>query len=53
MMEAAFRRNADSLPHIPYAVTVMVMALTIHTEDSDGVGNALNIFLFPDLSLLA
>ena len=28
----------------------MVMAITFHTKDSDGVGDALNIFLLPDLS---
>ena len=28
----------------------MVMALTFHTEDPDGVGDALNILLFLDLS---
>ena len=27
----------------------MVMVLTFHTEDPDGVGDALNILLFPDL----
>ena len=31
----------------------MVMALTFNTKDPDGVGDALNIFLFPDLSPLA
>ena len=31
----------------------MVMALAFHTEYPDGVGDALNIFLFPDLSPLA
>ena len=56
-MEAAYWRTADSLlfclPLIPYAVTVMVMALTFHTEDPDRVVDALNIFLFPNLSPLA
>ena len=28
----------------------MVMALVIQTKDPDGVGDALNIFLFPNLS---
>ena len=53
-METACRRTADSLRfrlrHTPHAVTVMVMALTFHTEEPDGVGDALNIFLFPNLS---
>ena len=55
-MEAVFRRTADSLrfrpPRIPHAVAFMVIALAFHTEDPDGVGDALNIFLFPDLSPL-
>ena len=54
-MEAAFRRTADGLlfrpPRIPCFVAFMVMALASHTEDPDGVGDALNIFLFPDISL--
>ena len=29
---------------------IMVIALTFHTKDPDRVGDALNIFLFPDLS---
>ena len=53
-MEAACRHTAESLrfrpPHISYAVGVMVMVLTFHTKDPDGVGDALNILLFPDLS---
>ena len=53
-MEAACRRTADSLcfrpPQIPHTVAVMVMALSFHTEDPDGVGDALNILLFPDFS---
>ena len=53
-MEAACRRTTDILrfrpPRIPHAVAVMMMALTFHTDDPDGVRGALNIFLFPDLS---
>ena len=30
----------------------MVVVLTFHTEDPDGLGDALNILLFPDLSPL-
>ena len=52
-MEAACRRTADSLcfrpQRISHAVAVMVIALAFHTEDPDGVGDALNSFLFPDL----
>ena len=53
-MEAACRSPADSLrlrpSRIPQTVAVMVMALTLHTEDPDRVGDALNIILFPNLS---
>ena len=31
----------------------MVVALVFHTEDPGGVGDALNILLFPDISLSA
>ena len=55
-MEATYKRTAESLrfrlPRIYHAVAVMVMALTFHTKDPDRVGDALNIFLFPDLSPL-
>ena len=55
-MEAACQRTADSLrfcpPHIPHAVVAMVIALTFHNKDPDGMGDSLNIFLFPDLSPL-
>ena len=55
-MEAAFRRTIKILcfrhPHIPHAVVVMVMALSFHTKDVDGVENTLNIFLFTNLSPL-
>ena len=53
-MESACRLTADSLrfrlPRIPHAAAVMVMALTFHTKDPDGVGYAQNIFLIPYLS---
>ena len=53
-MEAAFRCTADGLhflpPRIPHTATVMVMALDFRIKDPDVVGDALNIFLFPDLS---
>ena len=49
-MEAAFRRTVYilrfRLPHTPHAATVMVVELTFHIEDPDGVGDALNIFCF-------
>ena len=47
-MEASCRRTAYT--HIPHTVMIMVIALTFHTEDPDRVGDALNIFLFLDLS---
>ena len=54
VMGAACRGTAEGLrfrlPRIPHAVAVMVMALAFHTKDPDGVGDQLNIFLFPDLS---
>ena len=53
-MEAACWCTADGLrfhpPRTPHAIAVMVMDLAFHTKDPDGVGDALNIFLFPDLS---
>ena len=52
-METSFWHTADILrlrpPRITHTVAVMVMALTFHTEDPDGVGYALNIFLLPNL----
>ena len=55
-MEAACRSTTKSLlfrpPHIPHTILVMVMVLAFHTEDPYGVGDVLNIFLFPDLSPL-
>ena len=52
-MEATCWRTAESLRFcpqcIPQAFVAMVMALVFHTKDPDGVGDALNIFLFPDL----
>ena len=57
VMEAAYRRTADSLrffpPRIPHAIAFMVMALPFHTKDPYRVGYALHIFLLTDLSSLA
>ena len=54
-MEAACRNTANDLCfpplHIPHAVVVLLMALKFHTEDPDGVGDVINIFIFPDISL--
>ena len=53
-MEAAFRSTVESLrllpPFIPHVVTVMAVVFAFHTEDPDGVGDALTIILFPDPS---
>ena len=32
------------------SITVMVLALVFHSEDPNGVGDAINVFLFPELS---
>ena len=53
-MKTAYRRTSKSLRFcprpIPHTVAVMVMALDFHTKDPYEVGDALNIFLFTDLS---
>ena len=52
-MEAAYWRTGDGPrfrpSRTPHVVVVTVIALAFHTEELDGVGDALNIFLFPDL----
>ena len=54
VIEAAFRRTADGLrfrpPRIPHAVAFMVMALAFHTKEPYWVGDALIVFLFPELT---
>ena len=56
-MEAASRRTAEHIcfraSHISHAATVLILGLSFYSEDPDGVGDAINVFLFPDLSLLA
>ena len=53
-MEAARQNTSNDLhfrrPRVPQAAVVMVMSLALHTKDPDGVGGAINILLFPDLS---
>ena len=53
-MEVDCWRIAKSLRfrplRIPHAVAVMMMELAFHNKDPDRVGDALNIFFFPDLS---
>ena len=38
---------------ITHMVAVLILRLDFHTEDPDGVSDAVNIFMFPDLSLAA
>ena len=38
-------------PNITYMVEFLLLGLAFHTEDPDGVSNALNIFMFLDISL--
>ena len=42
--------SRPSPPHPPPDVSVIIIVLDFHTKNSDGVGGALNIFLFPNLS---
>ena len=53
-MEAACRRSAEQLrfwaPHIYHTIAVLVLGLGFYSKDPDGVGDAINFFLFPDLS---
>ena len=52
-MEAMCRGTTEHLrlrfPRISHAVAVLVLGLNFYSEDPDGVGDAINIFLFPDL----
>ena len=52
-MEAYCLRKSEHLrfraPHISHAVAVLVLGLTFYSEDLDGVGDAINVFIFPDL----
>ena len=49
-MEVACRRKAEHLrfrvPHISHTVVVLVLGLAFYSEDPDGVGDAVNVFLF-------
>ena len=55
-MKAACWRTTEILRFrplcIPHTIAVMVMALAFHTKDPDGMGDAHDIFFFPDLSPL-
>ena len=56
-MDAACCITAKGLrfrtPRISRSIAVIVLALAFHSEDPNRVGDAVNVFLFPDLSLLA
>ena len=51
-MESAFCLTFKTLrfrvPQIPHSVGVIILALTFHIEDPEGVGGAVNILLFLD-----
>ena len=53
-MEVACRRTAEHIcfraSHISHAATVLILGLYFYSEDLVGVGDAINVFLFPDLS---
>ena len=53
-MEAACLWTAEQIrfrsPRISQTVVVMVLDLAFYTKDSNGVGGAVNIFLFPGLT---
>ena len=53
-MEAECHHTAEHLhfraPLISHAIAVLVLGLAFYYEEPDGVGDAINIFIFPDLS---
>ena len=53
-MEAAFRIKVEGLrfraPIISHSIAVMVLAVAFHSEETNGVGGSVKIFLLPDLS---
>ena len=56
-MEAVCHRTAETLHflalHIPHYDAVLILGLACSSKDPDGVGDAINVFLFPDLYPLA
>ena len=36
-------------PHPPHYIVVIVLALALYTEETDGVGDSLNVLIFTDL----
>ena len=55
-MEAACQRTSEHLRlrylQISHAVEVLVLVLAFYSKDPDGMGHAINTFLFPELSPL-
>ena len=41
------------LPKITHMVAFLILGVAFHTEDPNGESDAVNIFMFPDLSLAA
>ena len=52
-MEVACRWTAEHLrfraPHISHAVAVLVLGPAFYSRDPESVGDAINVFLFPEL----
>ena len=48
--QAATKRMCFCALFITHSVAVMVLALAFYTEDPNGVGDEINVFLFPELS---
>ena len=52
-MEAASRRNVKHLrlrlPMISHAAAVLILGLAFYSEDLDGVVDAIDVFMFPDM----
>ena len=52
-MEAACYRTAKHLhfqsPRISYTFMALILELSFYSKDPDGVGDAINVFLFPDI----
>ena len=56
-MEVACRRTTKHLrfrsPRISHTTAVLGLGLSFYSEDPDGMGDAINVFLFTNLSLSA
>ena len=53
-MEVACHRTYKHLriwsPRISHAAAILVLGLTFYYKELDGMGDAINVFLFPDMS---